>query len=218
MSEPDELQAWAERVGYDPIPDVVANATTDPKPVESSTPRTPRAPARRGRPKGAKTDPRIKAATAARKGQPLADAAAEAAATALERETRKAGRPSVDAKESAKLQQGLQSFYVGAGAMVAVLGGVLGNPRMVAGGNACVAQGAECATALVAWSETNSAVRKALESLTVAGGASLVIAAHAPIAAAIWNPEASTDPEASGVGSVETAQGFDLGTLVGLFT
>lgn len=215
MSEPDELQAWAERVGYEPLPDVVANATT---PEQPAVPRGT-SPRRGGRPKGARTDPRIKAATAARKGKPLADAAAEAAATALERETKKAGRPSVDAKESAKLQQGLQSFYVGAGAMAAVLGRVMGNARMVAGGEAAVAQGAECANALVAWSETNSAVRKALESLTVAGGASLVIAAHAPIAAAIWNPEASTtDPEASGLGSVETAQGFDLGTLVGLFT
>lgn len=191
---------------------VVANATT----TEAPAPKPPRGP---GRPKGARTDPRIRAATAKRTGkqQPLAEAAAEAAATALERETKKAGRPSVDAKESAKLQQGLQSFYVGAGAMVAVLGGVLGNARMVAGGNACVTQGPECATALVAWSETNSAVRKALESLTVAGGASLVLAAHAPIAAAIWNPTAGPDDDGSGVGSVETAQGFDLGTLVGLF-
>lgn len=207
----DQLALPAELMPTDLGP-VVANATTTEQPAVSAPKPTRRA----GRPKGARTDPRIKAATAARKGKPLADAAAEAAATALERETKKAGRPSVDAKESAKLQQGLQSFYVGAGAMVAVLGSVMGNARMVAGGNACVAQGAECANALVAWSETNSAVRKALESLTVAGGASLVLAAHAPIAAAIWNPTAGTD-EAPEAGSVDTATGIDLGTLLGLF-
>jgi hypothetical protein len=134
----------------------------------------------------------------------------------LEREARK-GRPTVKAGESATLQQGLQAFYVGAGAMIAVLGRMVGNARMVSGGEAAVKAGPECATALVAWSESNAQVRRALETLTTAGGASLVLAAHAPIAAAIWHPEpvAYDSPE---VGSVDTAQGVDLGALVDLFT
>lgn len=186
-------------------------------PVPEPTP-GPIAARRGGRPKGSRTNPKIAAATRARKGQPpLADAAAEAAAAALERETKK-GRPSVKSKESDTLQQGLQSFYVGAGAMLAVLGQALGNARLTAGGNACVAQGPDCATALVAWSEQNAAVRSALESLTTAGGATLVLAAHAPIVAAVMSPPADGSDDGSAVGSVETAQGFDLGTLVGLLT
>lgn len=211
---PDQLALPAELMPADLGP-----VAPEPKPAAAANPlqQTKRGP---GRPKGSKTDPRIKRATAKRTGKPIPDAAAEAAATALERET-KAGRPSVTAKQSQAMQEGLQSFYVGVGALLGIAGQFTGQRRLVAGGAAAVDHGPACARALVAWSETNPAVRRALEHLTTAGGASLVLAAHAPIVAAVVSGsyEGAAGDEAAAAaaaaGSVETATGIDLGTLLG---
>lgn len=159
----------------------------DPTPAPSGEP-----PRRRvGRPTGSKT----KRPNSARRPT-VADAAAAGAAATSAAKPKSPGRPTVRETKAEVLHDGLVNFYVGLGSMLRVLGLAMRQDRARAVGAAMVDQAGDCAKALVAWSETNDQVRRALESLTTAGGFALVASAHAPIImAAINPPDPSEDDE-----------------------
>lgn len=169
-----------------------------------------------GRPKGSTKKRAAPRATPAE----AADNLAAAAALALEKESRDPGRPTVKSRESEDIEKGLKNFYVGLGAML-VGAAVLFRPRRTAdgmvsvhpvaerltlAGTTMISQATDCAAALVAWSEGNAKVRAALRTVNTGGGLMLVLAAHAPIAAAAAG---FTAPGGD-------ADGLDLGALVGM--
>ena len=173
-----------------PSPGEAAPVGVSTPPVSTPAP-SGTAPRRKvGRPKGSTTKRPNSAKTAA------ASAASKAAETALgDKAPRSAGRPTTRETQNDKMEEGLRNFYVGLGAMLRVLGLAIGNNRAAAVGAATTDQADICARALVSWSEQNAAVRKALEQLTTAGGAALVISAHTPIIMAAWSPPATTAPD-----------------------
>jgi len=186
--------------------------TPSPSGTRASKPRAPRgssaAKPKRQRPSRAK--PKPAAAT-------VADMAAEAAALATEREPKGPGRPSTAATKADAMELGLRNFYVGLGAMLRMGGFVMKQPRMVDAGQAMMAQARDCAAALVVWSRSSEAVRKALESITIAGGASVVIAAHAPILMAAFGfaapPPVVVQAAEQTTTEAEPMDGFDLGAM-----
>lgn len=169
-----------------------------------------------GRPRGSKS----RSGSQTPPSDVLADKAAEAAAAALDREqARKPGRPTVTAAKSEAMRAGLSNFYTGMGAMLEVVGTIMvNNPRARAVGYAMRLQADPCASALVAWSESNDAVRRALDSLVLAGGGTLVLAAHAPILTAAFTAQAPAAPVAADQDGAPSATGPDLASaLAGLF-
>lgn len=167
IGEPTFHPSTTEAPGVTPSP---SGAT----PRKPSAPKGKAAPRKRGRPPKAAAAPRN-----------VGEMAAEAAAAATAKEARTAGRPSTVQVKNDAMEAGLRNFYIGAGAMLRMGGLAMNQPRMMASGGQMIAQAADCAAALVVWSNSSPAVRRALESITVAGGASVVIAAHAPIALAL---------------------------------
>lgn len=178
--------------------------------------RKPRGPARKaGTAKRGPGRPRKAAATP----QPgnLADMAADAAAEALAKEPKGAGRPTTASTKDASLEAGLRNFYIGTGAMMSMAGQWFKNDRLAQGGAAMMAQAQDCAAALVVWSNASPPVRRALEHITVAGGASVVVAAHAPIAMALMGfaqpiPMGPAPVDGEPV-DLSAMGGFDLGKL-----
>jgi len=143
-------------------------------------------------------------------------AAATAATTSTK--TTGPGRPTKIATKSATLHDGIEGLYVGLGAMLTAFGAITGQPSAVAVGRALTDNGTQCASALVAWSEQSPKVRRALEAMTTAGGAGIVVAAHAPIIAAMFRPAPPLTSSSSDTGNVETALGIDLATLLSTLT
>lgn len=186
----------------DEEPDEVMT-TTDPF-IHGTNEPAPDAARRGGRPRGATTDPRIKAATDARKGKP--EPAPEPPPAA-----RQPGRPSNDDK----LRQSLAQMHGAAGMTLTTLGVVvLRQPRMAAAGAAMVEQADACADALVKWAAVNPKVRKYLTAAMTAGGAGAVLFAYLPIVLAAWNPPAGIIEGAEA--DAEAGSAADLASLAAL--
>jgi hypothetical protein len=174
--------------------------------TEHATPTPPpaRPPRKPGRPKGAKTNPQIAAATRARKAgprppadpQPAAtppdDLAAQLAAAAVPAErANPAGRPSTDDKVRRTLAQQLATSYEGFGKMIEIAGSVLVgiNPavgqRLIDVGRELVNCSERCGLALARFAQTNPRVMEWVTRVASGGGLMLLVLAHAPILAAV---------------------------------
>jgi hypothetical protein len=161
------------------------------------------------------------AGTTGKRGRPrkqasakvVADAGAEAAAAALEREARGPGRPSKADQQNDLLRAGLVNFYVGLGTMAKLGGAVTRVQRMSDVGTAMIVQAKPCADALVAAADQSPALRRALEAVALGGAASLVLAAHGPILMAALGqgaPETPADPS-----DPEQVEAFGMASMLG---
>lgn len=196
-------------------PASVLDTPTEP-PIPSGT-----APTRRAQAKPAKAAAKRAKRATRRPTIPVVDAAADAAATAFEREAAKRGpgRPSKADAQNAILFDGLVNFYVGLGGILQVAGLFLRQQRLTDTGQAMLVQSQSCAKALLSVAEQSPAMRRALEAVALGGGASLVIAAHGPIIAAAMGfgaPAMPEGPQATDPSTVASAQGPDLGSLLGV--
>lgn len=158
--------------------------------------------------------PRKRPTKRTRKAPSSPGAAAAAAATAgIDNKTR-AGKPS----KASKMEDGLTQLHIALGAMMTVGGYMLGQPRIMATGQALDMQAEACAAALAAWADTNDRVRKALEQLTTAGGGLLVLTAYMPVVKAAISGQAPEgalpDPLAAVVGGLDLD---GLGNLAAMF-
>lgn len=214
---------YPQRLGVEPIGEPSFHPSTTTAPMDTPTPsgsapRKPRAPrSTAGKAKARKRAPRKAAPPRSAVGEMAADAAAQAVA----KEPRQ-GRPSNLTTKNDATEAGLKNFYIGAGAMMKMAGAMMKQPRLSDVGAQMMAQAADCAAALVVWSNSSPAVKKALEAITVGGGAAVVLAAHAPIVLAALGmtapevaiPYPTGDPDAD-----EKAMdlggfgGFDVSTL-----
>lgn len=167
-------------------------------PVDATPAPTPR---KRGRPPGAKTDPAKKAAAAAARRRETAGPAAPitprtiADAVAPPERESNAGRPSV----SDKLAKSLALNYHALGGITGALGAAFPGPwgvRLREVGAAIEAGAEDCGKALATWADTNAAVKRFLTEGSSFGALAMVLAAHAPIGAALIGPgvEAPSPP------------------------
>lgn len=174
------------------------DATPSPAPAPSLVNKAAK---RVGRPPGSKTNPAKKAAAAAKRGSaatPRTPSAAEALADAIRPpEENKAGRPS----QADKLAKSLALMYT-------AIGGVIGGislafqgeqrDRIALIGDTIRDRADECGRALAAWAETNAAVKRMLTSGSSFGALAMVLAAHAPIGAALIGSVAPVPASAGG--------------------
>jgi hypothetical protein len=182
--------------------------TFSPTPEPAADTEAPKAPPRKRARRAA--PPRKR--TQRKAPQDAAEKLANAATAGIDNKT-KGGRPS----NASKMEAGLVHLHVGAGAMLTVGGMMLGQPRMMATGQALDMQAEQCAAALAAWAEQNERVRKALEALTGVGGGLLVLTAYAPVLKAAVTgkaPEGAPDPLAQMIGGLDLG-GLDLGAMFG---
>lgn len=102
-----------------------------------------------------------------------------------------------------------------------VFGKLTRQARMADVGKALKVQAADAADSLAKWGETNPGVAKALDMLVNAGGASLVISAHAPIVLAAMGMGAPDDPDGEPdifdlfASAAASAAQLDLGQMFG---
>lgn len=174
--------------------DVPRGTSTTDVPRGTSTPKAPGVGKRgnAGRPPGSRN--RSTKAAEARAAEAGAASLPGAIAAAIPTPgPRGPGKPS----NNTKLYESLTNLYVSTGAMTQAAGLALRQPRLIATGRALVENAGACAAALVAWADVNPKVKKALDSMATAGGAGLVIAAHAPIIMAAYMPTEGDDMAAS---------------------
>jgi hypothetical protein len=120
-------------------------------------------------------------------------------------EQRPTGRPS----NNARLAKSLESQYLALGGLCYLFA--------PATGQALIANAESCADSLAAWAATNPKIAKALERTVTGAGAVSVLAAHAPIALAVYMDVQSRTGRASlTVGDDAGAgAGFNLADLLG---
>lgn len=201
----------------------------------TTTPRT-RKP---GRPRGSKTDPRIKAATKARRSPRAPSAAGEAptgpvpdptetplddiaAAAVPDPRPSTGGRPSTDERGRNRMAESLSTAYEGFGGILqagaAVFAGIAPGAasRINAVGHELRANADRCGLALARWADTNPRVKEWLSGLATGSGALLVLAAHAPIIAAAAG-RADIAPIVGAAADMATGQPSPMADLFGAF-